>query len=286
MNLAYGYSLTYVYDSSIATLNKYYQIVEDSSFIFDTSYILYLSNNQYRKVLITSNKPFSNLEKNQELYFHVDDVVTFFVKLNKKFIYYKLHKKGSVKLLKYWLIHTFLPILFTIEDKYYFIHAGSVEIDNKPVLFIANSYGGKSTLTDFFIKKNHTMISDDKVATYIKDNKIFCIPSYPYHRPYRKVEDLGIKVENFGKDNKPISKIYNLVKSDSSAKIEIYEIKGIDKFKALRHATDIDLFVNKESRFNMLSFIANNIKVYNITLPWDLNRLNEVYKSIILHCKK
>ena len=36
------------------------------------------------------------------------------------------------------------------------------------------------------------MISDDKVATFIKEELIYAVPSYPYHRPYRKVEDLGI----------------------------------------------------------------------------------------------
>ena len=118
----------------------------------------------------------------------------------------------------------FFAYLFTLENKYYFIHAGAVEIKGNPILFIANSFGGKSTLTDYFIKKNHTMISDDKVATFIKEELIYAVPSYPYHRPYRKVEDLGIFIENFSKENKPISKIYNLIKSDEKEEIFINEI--------------------------------------------------------------
>lgn len=260
-------------------------IEEDNSFSSDFSYMLYLNNNQYRVVSITSNSSFEELKANQNIYFHIEDVITFLVRLNTNKIYFKYHKYGNQELLKYWLFHTFLPILFTLENKYYFIHAGAVEIDGKPILFIANSFGGKSTLTDFFIQKNHTMISDDKVATYIQNDLVYSVPSYSYHRPYRKVEDLGIYVENFAKKNKPISKIYNLIKSDKNEKITINEIIGIKKFTALRYATDIDLQVNKESRFNMLSKIANNIKVYDISIPWDLDRLEDVYQTILEHNK-
>lgn len=284
MNVVYGYEV--IFNNQKASKTKYYQIEEDKSFSSDDSYILYLDNNQHRRVSITSSKSFQSLQLQQKIYFHVEDVITFFITLKTKKIYYKYYKYGNEELLRYWLFHTFLPILLTLEDKYYFIHAGAVEVEENPILFIANSFGGKSTLTDFFIKKNHTMISDDKVGTFIKNNQIFGVASYSYHRPYRKMEDLGIYVENFSKKSKPISKIYNLIKSKEDAKIVINEITGIKKFTALRYATDIDLQVNKESRFDMLSNIANKIKVYDITIPWDLNRLEEVYQTIIEHNKK
>ena len=284
MYIVYDYEI--IFHNHKASNEDYYQVEEDSSFLLDDSYILYLNNNQYREVSITSDESFINLQINQNIYFHIKDVITFYIKLNSKKIYFKYHKHGNEELLKYWLFHTFLPILFTLENKYYFIHAGAIEIEGSPILFIANSFGGKSTLTDFFIKKNHTMISDDKVGTFMKDNQIFGVPSYPYHRPYRKVEDLGIFTENFSKQSKEISKIYNLIKSHKDEKISISEISGIKKFMALRYATDVDLQVNKETRFTMLSNIANKVKVYDITIPWDLDRLEEVYQAIIKHNKK
>lgn len=283
MNLVYDYEI--LFNEDIISNINFYQVEKDDAFSTDFSHILYLNNNQYRIVSISSDKSFENLQSNQNIYFQIEDVMTFFVRLNTNKIYYKFHKYGNEELLKYWLYHTFLPILFTLENKYYFIHAGAVEVKGNPILFIANSFGGKSTLTDYFIKKNHTMISDDKVATFIKEELIYAVPSYPYHRPYRKVEDLGIFIENFSKENKPISKIYNLIKSDEKEEIFINEIKGIKKFTALRYATDIDLQVNKKSRFEILSKIANSIKVYDISIPWDLDRLEEVYQAIIKHNK-
>lgn len=283
MNLVYDYEIIFGHDSS-SKLN-FYQIEEDNSFSSDISHIIYLDNNQYRRVSITSNGSFEDLYEGQKVYFHIENVITFYARLGSNKIFFKYYKNGNKELLKYWLFHTFLPILFTLENKYYFIHAGAVEINEKPVLFIANSFGGKSTLTDYFIKKNHTMISDDKVGTYIKNDLIYSVPSYSYHRPYRKIEDLGIYVENFAKKNKPIAKIYNLIKVNPSESIIINEITGINKFTALRYATDIDLQVNKKSRFEMLSKIANTIKVYNISIPWNIDRLEEVYQTIIEHNK-
>ena len=248
--------------------------------------MLNLHNNQYRKVKITSNLPFENIVNNQKISFIVDEVLSFTYIINSKEIVIYKEKKGTDYLIKYWLYHTFFPILLTMEDKYYFLHAGAVEIQNKPILFIANSFGGKSTLTDYFIKKGHFMVSDDKVATYEKHNKIFSVPSYPYHRPYRKMEDLGKYVEKFAKEEKEINCIFNLVKSDKQSSIDISEVRGIEKFKILRFATDIDLPVNKESRFKSLSLIANKVDIYNITIPWDLERLEEVYQKIKVFVEK
>ena len=242
--LLYNYEL--ITNHNQKTKSKHsISLEEDKNLLVDTNYILHLQNNQYRKVSITSDNSISNITANQSINFLVENIVTFNSKVGSKKITFKLEKDGTKELLDYWLYHTFLPILFTIENKYYFLHAGAVEIEEKAVLFIANSFGGKSTLTDFFIKKNHTMISDDKVGTYIQDDKIMSVPSYSYHRPYRKVEDLGLQVENFAKENKEIFCIFNLIKSDENSEINIEKITGIEKFKALRFATDVDLEVNK-----------------------------------------
>ena len=148
---------------------NYYILTEEDFPSVNLSHILTLYNNQYREVQIKSDKPFDNIQKNQYFSFDVKDVVSFLFKIGTNSIVIKRRQKASDLLVDYWLYHTFLPILLTFENKYYFLHAGAVEIENKSVLFIADSFGGKSTLTDFFIKKNHTMISDDKVATFEKD---------------------------------------------------------------------------------------------------------------------
>ena len=61
-----------------------------------------------------------------------------------------------------------------------------VEVDEQPILFIAPSTGGKSTLGDYFLKQGHPMLSDDKVATFLHEDEFWAVPSHPHHRPFRE----------------------------------------------------------------------------------------------------
>lgn len=273
-------AFNYLITDKLSDNKNILSLKENKSLSPDNSYILNFHNNQHRQIAITSNKSFSKISIKDEINFYVKDIVTFSSKLNTSFIEYKIEKKGNHNLVKYWLYHTFLPILFTAKNKYYFVHAGAVSIENKPILFVADSFGGKSTITNHFIKKGHTFISDDKVALFSKDNEIYCVSSYPYHRPYRKTEDLGIHITDIMQGEKEIACIFNLIKSESIAEIKIEKLNGIDKFKVLRYSSDIDLPVYKSNRFEFISKVANNIPIYNITIPWDLNRLDEVYEKI------
>ena len=282
--------LLYDYKISFDKLDKQHaktKLLEESkTLLVDTSHVFYLTNNQKRRVSITSDKPFLDNQTEQTINFLVENVVTFSVKKGENTIYYRIYKEGNLELVKYWLSHTFLPILFTIENIYYFLHAGAVELDSKSVLFVADSFGGKSTMTDFFIKKGHTMISDDKVAVYEDERGVLAVPSYAYHRPYRKVEDLGYPVKYFAKEPKVMHSIFHLIKADEKAEIEIEEVFGVEKFRILKFCTEIELQINHKSRFEMLSKIANNVKIYNIIVPWDMNRLEEVYQTIVNFIKK
>ena len=280
----YNYEISF--DKIVNTNQKNKLLKEDKTLLVDNSHILFFDNNQNRKVAITSDKPFIDNQTNQSINFLVEDVVTFSVKKGENSISYRLYKEGTQDLAMYWLSHTFLPIVFTLENTYYFLHAGAVEIDSKPVLFVADSFGGKSTMTDFFIKKGHTMISDDKVAVYEDERGVLAVPSYAYHRPYRKVEDLGYPVKNFAKEPKVMHSIFHLIKANEKAEIEIEEVFGVEKFRVLKFCTEIELQINHKSRFEMLSKIANNIKLYNIMVPWDMNRLEEVYQTIVNFIKK
>lgn len=245
---------------------------------------LKLINNQSRKVSFFSNSSFSNLQQGQIIEFLVFDVLIFYWKINENIISYNFLGNKDEKLLEYWFLHTVLPLYFTFENKYYFLHAGCVQIDDKAVLFVANSYGGKSTLTNHFICKNEIMVSDDKVGVFSENGKFYVIPSYPYHRPYRNQEDLGKEVKQFANSKKEIRTIYNLIKVEKDDKVEISKVLGIEKFKVLRNTTDVDITsIYKKQRFDTLANIANEDYIYDLTIPWDLTRLDEVYKKVKEH---
>jgi len=248
--------------------------------------IIKYNQNQERDVFLSTDINFQNNQENQKWMFKIEDVVTFVWEKDSSTLYYQLFTYGNNTLLEYWLLHTVLPIYLIIENKYELIHAGGVQIEDKPVLFIAPSFGGKSTLTDYFIQKQHPMVSDDRVALKEEHNQIIAVSSYPYHRPYRKIEDLGVYVDNFMQGTKPLHCIYALESVDAKDEIRFHMLKGIEKFKALQYNFDFNLPLNKASSFKLIGTIASYIPVYKISIPWDLNRLDEVYLALCEHTSK
>jgi len=235
-------------------------------------------NNQNREISLCLNT--------NSFIFRVKDVVSFqcFTKTNK--IFYQFHKEGNQKLLDYWLAHTLLPIFFTITNKYYFLHAGAVKIENKTILFMADSMGGKSTITNYFIQKGHTLVSDDKVGTFEEEGNFKLVSSYPYHRPYRKFEDLGLKVENFEEAVTNLDIIYMLDVDEEYDEVKLTELKGVEKLSLLIRGTEIGLPFLLKERFAYITKLANSTPVFQIQIPKDLKRLSEVYSKIIQHTKE
>ncbi|MHC3994485.1 hypothetical protein ACXWTF_06610 [Thiomicrolovo sp. ZZH C-3] len=239
-----------------------------------------------RNVYLYSDRLFDGSDYGQPWCYEVKDVVTFYWVGGERTLYYELQACGSAALLAFWFIHLVLPLYFTLEEMYDFFHAGAVEIDGKPILFIAPSMGGKSTLTDYFIRQGHTLISDDKVATFIESGHFIAVGAHPYHRPYRKFEELGYHVTDFMTDFSPISAFYVLEKADAGAAVMIEEIKGFHKFEALLPNYLFLFSFLKAKRLKYLSTLLNQVRVYTITVPHDLDRLSEVHNAICTHRRR
>ena len=246
---------------------------------------LTFSNNQEREIFLRTDRTFACTQKGQVWAFEVKEIVTFFWYSGTLTLEYIPHKNFTPKLLEYWCLHIVLPLFFTVEETFEFFHAGAVEIENKSILFVAESFGGKSTMTDFFMKEGHTVISDDKVATYEKEGELFAVPSHPHHRPYRKMEDLGVYIENFATQAKPVHAVYELEKAEEDTKISISELTGMEKFISLRHASEFNLSYQKPKRFEFLTKMAKSVPVFKVKVPWDLKRMGEVHRSVVQHSK-
>ena len=234
-------------------------------------------------VYLYSDRLFDSNEAGPPWCYEVTDVVRFYWIGGERTIYYELDDKGNANLLSFWFIHLLLPLYLTLEEMYDFLHAGAVEVDGKPILFIAPSMGGKSTMTDYFIRQGHTLVSDDKVATFLQGDKFMVVGSHPYHRPYRKFEELGYRVENFMTSFKPIHAFYALERVEGDAEITIEEIKGFEKFDTLLPNYLFMFSYLKPKRLKYLSKMLNAIKVFRIQVPWDMERLGEVHDAICQH---
>jgi len=236
-----------------------------------------------REVYLYSDGDLFRNEKTQFWCYEVENIVKFYWSSGSSKIYYELEEKQNKELFGFWFLHLFLPLYLSFEGMYDFFHAGAVEIGGKPIFFIAPSMGGKSTMTDYFLQRGHMLISDDKVATYQKDKQFIAVPSIPYHRPYRGFEELGYYTNHFSRKNKPIHAIYELKRAEEDAEVSIKEIKGYQKFDILLPNYLYVFSWIKEERFKYISQMLQSVSVFRVTVPWDMNRLDEVYDAINIH---
>jgi len=241
--------------------------------------------NQNRNIYLRIKENSDNIFSSTKFIFVVEDIVSFVCDIKTNQIDYIIDLNCTNELRKYWLTHVLLPLYLTLKSKYYFLHAGSVSIDAQATLFMGDSYAGKSTLTNHFLEKGHPLVSDDKLGTYFINDQFFCQPSHPYHRPYRAVETLGKKANNYCKTSLKIGFIFWIVPVDATEDIKIKELKGLEKFKVLRYATEMDITLNQKKRFQYISKFANALNIYEIKVPRDMKKLDDVYSEIVTHIK-
>ena len=268
--------------------NRTIQVIEsdEQSFLDSFSLVTDWVDMSGQKARYHSSSPFDKRGNDFNWALEIKDVVILMWDATDKRIFYRKGEHYTPKRLQFWIFHTFFPIVLELEHIYRILHVGSVEIEGKPVLFSAFSFGGKSTMTDYFIKKGHTMLSDDSMAIDKRDNRYYAVASYPFHRPYRELETLGYSVENFATEPKPLHGVYLLERSEPDAKVEIVELKGIEKFKAFHYSSFIDFSFMKKERFDFFTEMAKHVPVYQVKVPWDLERLDEVYEAIVSNTKE
>jgi hypothetical protein len=240
-------------------------------------------NNQDRDVTLSTDRDFTQPTQDQNWLFHVDNVISFTWQTQGGKISYTFLEEATKDIFRFWLYHLVLPIYFSIAQIYKFLHAGAVEVEGKPILFMAPSFGGKSTLTDYFIQKNHPLVTDDKMATLEKDGIYYAVPAHAYHRPFRQMEVLGHKCENIAEGAKAIHAIYILKKSKPDAEVVIRKLSGIEKFSRLHEGGEMNFSFFTHDYISYLSGLANKVNVFEITVPHDLNRLEEVHETIKKH---
>lgn len=264
--------------------NSLHILAQDYLKINDFPFVLVYQNNQDRNVTLATNQSLDEQNNERKWLFSVEDVISFTWENGSHEIFYFFHESATNEIFKFWLYHIVLPIKLSIEQVYKFLHAGAVEVEGYPILFMAPSFGGKSTLTDYFIQMGHPLITDDKMATFEKNGIFYSVPSHPYHRPYRQVEVLGYECENSATEIKPIHAIYMLEKGGAEDECTIRPLKGIEKFSRLHEGGEMNFSFFTKDYVQYLSRLANNVNVFSIKVPHDLARLHEVYGTIVEHC--
>ena len=246
---------------------------------------LVFGKNQLRDIALYSQSDFHIARREAEYGLEIKGVVSFHWKSDAGEIYYIPGEAFTIPLLRYWLLRGALIFYLLLQGKYRFLHAGAVRAGGKSLLFSAHSHGGKSTLTNYFITKGHPLISDDKVPVYEESGRLYTVTAYPYHRPHRALEDLGFFVDKITPSATPIDVIYKLKGSKPDQDVKINEIYGIEKYKALHFSNELGFLYDKRADMQYLARVAKQIPIYEVAVPWDREKLPEVYEAIIKHSK-
>jgi len=236
-----------------------------------------------RNVRYYTNIPFEKSVNINLWALEIEDVVTLIWDGKINTITYIEGEHYTADLLQFWVLHTFFPLVLELANIYHILHVSAIQIKEKIILLSAFSGGGKSTLTDYFIQKGYVIYGDDTVAIYEHENNYEVIASYPYHRPYREPEVLGYPIVNFGIDVEPLSYIYQLEKSGSNADIQIIELSGVEKFEAIYQSMFVTFENMKKERYLFATKMAKYVRVFSISIPWNKERLKEVYQAILTH---
>ena len=239
-----------------------------------------------REVELRTDRELAASVKDQPWRLDVLGVVSFtWTGKQQPMVYYQMQEQGTEELLVFWFVHIFLPLYLSLERGYDFIHSAAVEVDGQPILFIAPSTGGKSTLGDYFLKQGHPLLSDDKVATFLHEEKFYVVPSHPHHRPFRQFEVLGYPVVNFATSAKPVHAFYLLENRDPDSAVQITEITGFRKFEQLLPNYLYSFQFLQQQRLHWLAQLASEALVFKVERPWNLDRMPEVYEAICAHSR-
>ncbi len=236
-----------------------------------------------RQARYHSRLPFEKADKDFSWALEVKGVLSLVWDATERKIFYLKEDEYTPERLRFWVLHTFFPLVLELQRTYRLLHVGSVMIEGKAVLFSALSFGGKSTMTDYFIQQGHTLLSDDCLAIGKRHDGYYAIPSYPFHRPFRETETLGYYTDNFSPEPKPLHAVFLLKKSAPDAAVMITELKGIEKFKAFHYSSFINFNFMKEECFNFYMQMGQYVTVYQVIVPWDLGRLGEIHEVIVSH---
>lgn len=185
------------------------------------------------------------------------------------------------ELLRYWLFQAVLPLYFTTQNVYTFLHAGAVVIGDQAVLFAGMPSSGKSTLIDFLIKKGHFFLADDRVAFYEDADGFIALPSHPYLRLERSPETLGtLRSDAFHPSPSPLKTLIVLRSVSEDDEIRITPLRGMEKFEALQRQGENDFSFLKAERFDRLSRLADCTHIYMMNVPQRLDCLEKVYQTV------
>jgi len=248
--------------------------------------LLYGDYHGRRVFFYSANQPFEKpLQTGDVLGYEVEGVVRFFWRFGEERIYYERLEGGNEWRLAFWFIHSLLPLYLTLEKQFVMLHCSAVEIDGCAVVFIAPYHAGKSTLAAALLERGHRLITDDILATWKQENKIYCTLSHPYYRPGRGKETLGKYTEHFLSRFTEIERIFLLDdRKQNNQTTTITPVSGLERFLVLKRHSILHTFKTLEKIHDRhILDLANTPFVSRLKRRWGMDEIQNICRTIEDH---
>ena len=238
-----------------------------------------------RTLFLSSNLPFNAERKaiQRRWKITIKGVCTFDWQNKNNIIRIAANSEPDMHVVTFWLLHTVLPVYLMLKESSFFLHASAVAIDNQALLFLAPSFGGKSTLADYFVRQGHQLLSDDKVRLQYQAGQFRAFPSHPYCRAERINECLGVLTDNFAKAPLPVSLFFRLNRVASYTRLNIKKIAGLKKFECIKQAYLYDPMSLAQQEIQHILSLTGLCRIFDVQFPSNLVRLPELYHAILEH---
>lgn len=231
---------------------------------------------------------------------NIPETGRFYVQNGNKIIFERLANVDD-KSIRVFLLSTVLAALF-IQRGIFPLHASSVNINEKAVLFTGISGAGKSSLVTGYFKQGFSVLNDDVSLITEIEKTLMVVPGFPriklwtdtlkafneepenYQKIRDSIEKRQIPINDvFNKEPVPVSHIFILAVKNTPG-IEVKEITGIEKFNVLRRHTFRYQFIEglgmAKEHFHAISQLASNARVFRLFRPRKGFHIPELMKIV------
>lgn len=225
--------------------------------------------------------------------------VAYFIKNGNEIIIQKLSNITDSEISVFLIGTSFGALL--LQRRLLPLHASTVIYRDKCFVFAGNSGSGKTTLSAALIKEGGTLLADDISVMNFSDQAICVRPAFPYLKiwndslthlglstakllPVRlELQKFFLPVANFSSVDANIQSIF-ILNTHNKPEVEIIDLKGFDKFRALRKHTylfrTISKTVHESNHFHLLNKIASNVPISIISRPIGEINTSKIIRSL------
>ncbi|MEP4486936.1 MAG: hypothetical protein ABJ013_15000 [Halioglobus sp.] len=224
----------------------------------------------------SAQKPFNQCGPTDAWMLHIRDVLILRWKPLENTVWYEPLAEYTPARLRFWILHTLVPVILTQRRYCEFLHAGAIAYNGEAMIFTAASFGGKSTLTHYCLQQGFALVADDCVGLRTLGTKIEAVPGYPFCRPYRAAEELGTQVSDYAHSCLPVKAIYSLEKVAATATAQLLTLSGAARMQVLWENRFTAVSYLKAEQFKTTATLANELPVYRLLVPQSLDKLESV----------